>query len=194
VTSEELKSKTDQITELLKLRMEQQHSYHDRKENMAHAAMLISLAIAAWVLTADPWPPCWVPTLHFSEKEVAAIGLGVVWLFVHVWMRWQLRYRRVASRHVAAYLKVLSHWAQEPPKKEELQFHSPSYEPSVYRFIDLVFPCKKARVRSDEDLAGYPKTVIDAFEEVPTSALDGENITSYGSILVLFLIITRAFV
>ena len=57
------------LTDLLVIRMSQMHSYHDHKETMAHAAMLVTLALVGALLSATSWPPTWVPAFCKYPEE-----------------------------------------------------------------------------------------------------------------------------
>jgi len=94
--------RVERVTKLLELLIAQMVSYHNHKETMAHAALLVALAVSATVMSTSSWPPSWVPALSNSSKEVTVLGVTVIWLVIHVYMRWQLRNRRVAAQCVAS--------------------------------------------------------------------------------------------
>jgi hypothetical protein len=113
--------KVTRMIDFLNLRMSQMHSYHDHKENMAHAAVVVAIGLVGTVLGTQIWPPSWVHSLCVSSKAMASIGAVTVWLFIHVYMRWQLRNRRVAAIYVASLLKVLRDWVISPPTEVQLK-------------------------------------------------------------------------
>jgi small-conductance mechanosensitive channel len=183
------------MTDLLFARMSHVHSYHDHKETMAHAAILVTLALAAGVLSATPWPPQWVPTLRISSKAVAFVAVVALWLLIHIYMRWQLRKRRVAAVYYAAILKVLRTWATNPPSAKEL---TPWGEPpprvgKFDVFLDLMF-WPGSDLTSDEEITGYPTQLVKILRETKTGATTGEVIVTAGSLLIGVLIIVRGLI
>ncbi|MFC1544388.1 hypothetical protein ACFL4Y_03945, partial [Gemmatimonadota bacterium] len=63
-------SRQSPFAELLKVRLAQQHSYHDHKETMAHAALLVGLVLLSAILSTKDWPPQWVPDVVIPGKFV----------------------------------------------------------------------------------------------------------------------------
>ena len=62
------------MTDFLVQRVSRIESYHDHKEKMAHAALLVNLGLVYAVSTTS-WPPPWVPALHMPGKAVAFVGI-----------------------------------------------------------------------------------------------------------------------
>ena len=131
--TDDLESRIKRVTAFLEIRMSQMHSYHDHKETMAHAAMLVALAYVGAIISSVTWPPTWVPAVCVSTGYVAMAGAMTVWLFIHVYMRWQLRNRRVADLYVECLLKLLRRWADTPPSEAELKPHEQEDTPTSRR-------------------------------------------------------------
>ena len=182
------------ITDFLELRLSQMHSYHNHKETMAHAAILVALAFVGAVLSSSTWPPQWIPPLQVSSRGVAAVGVTMVWLVIHVYMRWQMRNRRVAALYVACLLKVLRRWADTPPSEEDLKPYQDTIPPThkIHFYVDLLIPWKWARVPSDEGMQGYPTAMVTEYLKTDTGALFAENLVSYGSIMLVLVLLVRA--
>ncbi len=189
---EEQRSK--RVTDFLVLCMSRMHSYHDHKETMAHAAMLVTLALAAAVLSTTPWPPQWVPAFPIPSKAVAFVGVAALWLFIHIYMRWQLRNRRVAAVYVAALLKVLRAWATSPPTADQLKpwDQSPTPVARIHVVLDFLIPWKGSNVTTDEGIKGYPTALVKELLRATTGATKGEAIVTYGSLLLGLLLVVRA--
>jgi hypothetical protein len=186
-------SRIKRVTAFLELRMSQMHSYHDHKETMAHAALLVALAYVGAILSTDPWPPSWVPAVSVSQGVVAMSGTIAVWLFIHVYMRWQLRNRRVAAQYVACLLQLLRSWANTPPSDDDLKpcEEKQAAGSKVNTWIDLFVPWEAARVLSDEGMGGYPTAMARAYRETATGALWAEKLVSYGSIVLGLILLAK---
>jgi hypothetical protein len=190
--TEELESRI-KLTALLESRMSQMHSYHDHKETMAHAAVVVVLAYVGGVISIQKWPPEWVPTICASRDSVALAGAMAVWLFIHVYLRWQLRNRRVAALYVACLLKVLRGWTFTPPSQEDLQPYAQtaSKRSSMHTWIDFLVPWPQARVPSDEGLEGYPTAMVEEYLRTKTGAVFAETLVTFGSILLGLILLAR---
>jgi hypothetical protein len=88
----------------------QMNSLHDHKENLAHAAMAVMAGLVGAILVMDDWPPDWLDYSYsyFCPKVVASIVFAILWLLIHVYMRWQLRQRRSAAIMYNAAIHRLS--------------------------------------------------------------------------------------
>jgi len=181
----------NRVSDLLKLRLDHIGRYHDHKETMAHAALLVALAMAGFVVTAANWPPTWLP------KWVAAVGLAVGWFLIHRYMHWQLGKRRAAAQLEACLHKTLQRWAVDPPSEnEELQPTTESVRrPSprcLWLVIDFVCPLKLVTVGLDDEEKAYPRAVVAELTQTPvTDAITAERLVSLASILLLVLVLVR---
>lgn len=179
----------DRVIKLLELRLDHMQGYHDHKETMAHAALLVALAVAGFVLTASDWPPKWVPAIYIPSKWVALLGLTIVWLMIHRYLRWQLRNRRGAAQLDACLMKILRKWAITQPSIDEIKPVTEAIPPPP-RFnllIDFIFPWEKATVAMDDGLKGYPKAVVEEYKKATTGALQAETLVSLASLILFAL-------
>jgi len=88
--------------------------YHNHKESMAHAGLVVQIAIFSWIMLNE-WPPKWVPPFgSISNKLVAIIGLSLIWVLLILYILWQLRNRKISARQVNDLIKAL---AVEPPSE-----------------------------------------------------------------------------
>lgn len=198
----------DQAKELLTLRMSQMHSYHDHKETMAHAALLVQLAIAGGMLAMEPWPPTWVPSSAWLPGKTLATAMVLIIAFlVHVYMRWQLQRRRAAALYVGTILKVLLQWGYRVPTDEELRpWPRPPSCPSVKvcfgrvwqvlkplldALLDSIVTWKSHRVFADEGLVDYPVGFVEELLKAETGAMQAERLVTYGSLLLMAIVLVR---
>ena len=181
--------RVDRVIKLLELRLDHMQGYHDHKETMAHAALLVALAVVGFVLTSSDWPPKWVPAIYIPSKWVALLGLTVVWLIIHWYLRWQLGRRRVAAQLDACLMNVLRGWATRQPSIDEIQPVPEGIPPpsKITLLIDFVFPWEKATVPIDDGLKGYPKAVVAEFGKTRTGAIKAERFVSLASLFLFAL-------
>jgi len=160
---------------------------------MAHAALVVALGYVGAVISIDIWPPNWIPNTCAARETIAMLGAMIGWLIIHVYMRWQLRNRRVAALYVASLLKVLRHWSQTPPTEDDLKPHNESNSPSSTgsNWLDFFITTKSARISTDEGLEGYPKAMVKEYLETKTGALFAETLVTWGSIFLGLILLVR---
>jgi hypothetical protein len=185
--------RVNRVKQLLELRMSQMQSYHNHKETMAHAALLVALAVSGAVISASSWPPSWVPSLSISNKVVTILIVTGIWLLIHVYMRWQLRNRRLAAQYVACLLKVLRDWAITPPTEEDLKPYMDTMTggSKFISFVDFFVPLKSTAIPLVEGLQGYPAAMVAEYFRTTSDAFWAERLVSYGSVFLWFLILAR---
>lgn len=126
-----LEVKTDRAKHFLEILLNQQEIYHNHKETMAHAGVLVQIAIAAGILTKEDWPPVWLD-YNYYPAVFTTVGIILIWLLVHIFIRWQLRNRRGAALMYAAILRTLRFWVHTDPIEEDLKPYTPANKrPSV---------------------------------------------------------------
>ncbi len=187
---DQLQSRISRVTAFLEIRMAQMLSYHDHKETMAHATMLVALAYVGAVFKSDPWPPEWIPE---SARILASIAALAVWMLIHVTMRWHLQNRRVAAHYMECLLKTLRQWADEPPSDLAMKPYSEKVlSPRKFdNAINLVVPWRYAKVPADEGISGYPQAMADLYLEGYKGDLLAEYLLSYGSIALGVILLIR---
>jgi len=182
-------------------------TYHSHKETMAHAGLLVMLALLGGVLTANQWPPAWVPTLSLSPRCVAFFGLAFTWFLLHIYVRSQLRYKRAAAITQAAAFRALAEWVAREPSGDDVQRYAPEKEQStstgavsarkarLLDYLDYVFPFPRASLHYDFGEKNFPKWLGDALkkqEEDRTGAIKGEWLVTIGSFFILLVTAARA--
>lgn len=179
-------------------------SYHNHKESMAYAGLLAVLALAVGILSLDQWPPYWVPSLHvsLSSRTVTFIAFTCLWLLGHIYIRWQLRYRRWAAITQGGALRALAEWVTRNPRPSDLHpYPKPSTRQSrlvaiLSTVADFIVPFPRATLHEDVGKEYYPfwlgKAVRDQ-ENDRTGATKGEWFLTLVSFLVLVLVWVRTF-
>jgi len=195
-------------TEFLTLRMEHMHSYHDHKENMAHAALLLNLGFVGAMVSSNEPTPGWIGN-DLCCRILAMFAVLSIWFLIHSYMRWQLRNRRIAANYYNAFLRVLRHWAAHPPSAISVHGEPPKYEPrpeeipflgqsesaAKVSWIDRhIFPRETGPIFGDEGSRGYPTVIVSTIEAVRTGAIKAERLVSGGGILLGVLLLVRLIV
>jgi hypothetical protein len=122
----------------------QMNSFHDHKENLAHAAMAVMAGLVGTVLLTDHWPPDWLDYSYsyFCPKVAAYIIFTILWGLIHVYMRWQLRQRRSAAIMYNAAIYRLSEWVGRKPTPADFKPYIPPPPKRFWFCLDhlWVFP------------------------------------------------------
>jgi len=131
--------------EFIKLTLPMRAVYHNHKEIMAHACAALEIGILAWVMTKDGWK-----LLQTNEGFACFV---ILWILIHLYLRWELRNRRVASIVITSRLDYLQEWSNGVEHKK----HNPKQQ-KIYWFVcglifDFLIPCfsgtyPKKRVRN----------------------------------------------
>jgi len=191
--------------------------YHAHKETMAHSGLLVMLALLGGVISATPWPPRWVPhqlripllSIVLSQRWVTFIGLLLLWLSLHIYIRWQLGYKREAAIIQAGAERALAEWVAREPRDSDLGKYSPKegrYTCALWKTIlDLVvIPFPRATIVLYKN---FPKWLGDAIEQeeqdwknwkkkkktVINFISKGESLEWAGSCVIFFVMILRTF-
>jgi hypothetical protein len=95
-------------------------SYHNHKENLAHASIAVMGGLAGAILIRDSWPPALKIYSFFCPQLVASIVFIILWGLIHVYMRWQLRNRRSAAIMFNVAIRKLAEWVEKGPTRDDL--------------------------------------------------------------------------
>ncbi|MGA2092348.1 MAG: hypothetical protein ABSH16_02930 [Sedimentisphaerales bacterium] len=188
---------------LLELMVSQTETYHNHKETMAHAGVLVQIALVAGLLSYNsPWPPTWVPTvtIYVSQQLFAALAFISIWLLIHVFVRWQLRNRRWAALSNAALVRTLQKWANTPPTCEELAPYKSQNTKKHSRLLiyldSYLLPVSSALLHEDVAKENYPLDLVTEWkkqEKEGTGAFRAEWLLWLGSVLMLVLGLVRIY-
>lgn len=154
-------------------------AYHNHKETMAHAGLLLLVAIFGYVMTAEQWPPCWV-----DSDLIFFIGISLVLTLVYMFIRWQLIHRRSAAIKFAALERILLKDINIPNKTTLDEYEK--------KFSDLFIPRKNVYIDDNiEYLDNQIKGAIEQQIKNGTDAVKSEKILCTGSVLMILLISWR---
>jgi len=201
----DLPARRKRTTSFLELLLAQYETYHNHKENMAHAGFLLQLGALVAAITANEIPPPWMNSL-LCPKMLTTAALVATWFMTNLFIRWQLRNRRFAALLFAAILATLRDWAVNEPSDEELQpekSNKPSSEKPCWSnlvlsrilvLIDYLLPLPSTMLHSDVPLLKYPKGLNNRFKEqqqVGTGAIKSECFLFIAGAVLLALAIVR---
>ena len=157
-------------------------AYHTHKETSAYAIFLVETGLFSALVTTktiseflDRGAPIWALLLY----------IVCIWLLLHVFMRWQLRNRRIAALQVGTLISALLDSLQSPPPATSKSQRKPRYD---YLYLDFIIPCPDATFMGDVELSCYPQWFRERYlaqQSKGTGASFGEKFPTYGSILML---------
>jgi hypothetical protein len=78
------------------------NSYHQHKELMGHAAVLVEGSLFVVLMSGDNW------RIVHEGGWVSSVVVTSLFLIIHVYMRWELRYRRLAADQLGGLRKALA--------------------------------------------------------------------------------------
>lgn len=138
-------------------------SYHNHKENMAHAAMAAQVALTIAVMTWDKWPPeCWN-----VQGVLLRLGIWLLWIALYLYTGWEMVLRRWSAT-VGVAIEVC---ASKLSKIESLENYEKSEVNQVGRIYELIsfllwlpWTCDCFDVKPKE--RKYPQQLLDEIENV----------------------------
>ena len=163
-------------------------SYHHHKEQMAYIIFPIEAAWLTAMMTIN-----WCGLSAIPSGQAMLIGIvSAFWLILHLFMRWQLRLRRLAALQVGALVAVilenLNTSSPEGTKKSNSENTSGRQQRWAWlcTCADFLIPFTRARIPSD---VSYPKWFQDKIESQHTGAVFDEHLVTWGSWLILAIMI-----
>lgn len=183
----------ENFTKLLDTLYAKSASYHDFKEKMAHAGIAVQLAITSALISKKISDPIW--TNIFDNTQLITSTYIIIWILLHIFVRWQLRKKRAAAIELATYQKALLRWAYSSPTKDDLKLYPKktnniSFTKMLYDCIDYISPIPFALVSIDITKEGYPIGIVKIWEEQEkkgTGAYISEVIICIFSYLMLLI-------
>jgi len=105
-------------TENLRALLAFKGQYHNHKENMAHAAMLLQIGFFAAMIKIEACLPEWLNFLRICESELVGyvlvfVGYLVIWGIITWYMEWQFRLRKIAASQVDELIKAIKVKSEE---------------------------------------------------------------------------------
>jgi hypothetical protein len=170
----------------------QMNSYHDHKENLAHAAMAVLAGLVGSILVMDDWPPVWLDYSYFCPKAIAAIVFFILWLLIHVYMRWQLRQRRSAAIMYNAAIHRLSEWVGRKPTPDDFKPYNPAPSKRSWFYLDHLWVVPKGILIAD-NAKYYPDWLMFLFQQErdKMQGIPAEKILTSASIFLGVLVLVR---
>jgi hypothetical protein len=133
-------------------------AYRDNKETMAFAGLAIFLGAVATALTSRDWPP----TFAKERPWLIVLAFSILWVFIAVYLRYQLRRRRWAAIRVAGCDWLLAEWLPESPHamaNEDSRPAKPAKPGPLILLVDIIWPLKSAVTAVDPNLRVYPDEI-----------------------------------
>lgn len=129
------------------------NSYHNHKETMAHAGLLVMIAVVGGIASLETWPPKWMSALalklNLDPHTIGIVAVVSFWVILHLYIRWQLRQRRWAAITYNGAVRAAAEWLSRNPIVNDL-VPRPSESPglgsrlltAILTAVDvLLFPC-----------------------------------------------------
>lgn len=133
INCEEYRRKLERTEKYLYDFLNAYRTYHNHKERMAYVSFVVYLGFFASALLAGTWP--FHHEISISDN-ITIIIITAIWLFALVFLKWQLRLRRIAAIYVAAAQEVLASFLSELPLKSML-------EPNIRNGDEINYSCVK---------------------------------------------------
>jgi len=181
--------------DVLQLKFDHSLTLRNHYETMANFGATVQTGLFAGIFVWNiPCPP---------TRTVVAIFFGILWLLIHVVIRWQLRNRRFETLQYNALDSALRKWANEHPTNIKLKPSTNNTMSLCSRLksksswlvvLDLLLPYlllspSRIKTESEKLKGGYPQELVcewDKYEEgwvIPI--LHAEFMYCFGSFLML---------
>lgn len=168
-------------------------AYRDNKETMAFAGLAIFLGAVATALTSRDWPPDFAQ----GRQWLIIATFSLLWIFVAVYLRYQLRRRRWAAIRVAGCDWLLAELLPESPRALANEPENPERPPKPHWFalcVDLIWPLKNSVTPVNAELRVYPHQIERAYilaGQRGTEALIHERIIHFAGWIGYAAVIVR---
>ncbi len=177
-----------------------QDVYHHHKEQMAYIGFLIQTAFFTAIMTIN-WNQNDADTSSLTPVMMLAFVVPF-WIFIHVFIRWQLRLRRLAAIKSATILRVIlknldvNNKEIERNENHTKQQNNTDCSKSCWLSIvdRFLWPVSSSLVESDIKIAEYPNWFQKEFNSrltEGTGAHAGEILVTCGSWIILIGMIVK---
>ena len=125
--------------------------YHNHKENMANSGLVVQIGLFAAISSSEIWPPAWMVPIPIAYVGILAppqqawAVYSVLWLAIHLFVRWQLNNRSIAALYVKCSHEELLTWLHTEPSDEDL---APYKKHELHRSDDTIEGDQEERMRS----------------------------------------------
>ena len=187
---DELLSRADRLANYL---LERYVAYHDQRENIAHAGLLLQVTFFAGIMVIDDWPPLWAAN---GSKLITFIMVFVIWSLAHTFIRWNGHHMRWAALQHGATLRLVRKWTLVPPSIEDLKPGTIDIKPPPFFdvLLDFIFPWPRSYIIPDVGDIGYPVSFLYALaeqKEIGTRAVRLEWFFTLTSFILFLPIVIR---
>jgi len=79
--------------------------YHNHKETMAHAGVLLQVGLFSAIMKG--WLPGLKGSVEIPTRIMAGIVFVLIWLLIYTYIRWQLFNRELAAKQINEMIKAL---------------------------------------------------------------------------------------
>jgi len=175
-------------------------NYYNHKETRAHACLVLQMAIYAWIMTENGW---------IVIRDMCLLMFIILWFIPYLYVRWELRKRRLSAIRVRAIKRALGEWVTNPPVAEKSK--SPGTTHRCYLFwifLDYIFPlplfllkwpfpadymmnCTLPEGEADKYPAPLSKAIQDVAKEKDKKEHFLEYFVSFPSFLIWFIVFYR---
>jgi len=167
--------------------------YHNHKETMAHACVVLEIALFGWIMSKDEWAI--VIDIGWIKFLLVLIG---IWLPLHLYMRWELRNRRWSAIQDIGIRVFLARCVTKPKIQDFQPFEEKIQYPDCYCFsklIDHVIPFFRGGLQAENSAHGYPIALVKALRNAARdknwSLYFGEWLPSFLSLFLLGILLVR---
>lgn len=180
-------------------------AYHTHKEKMAHAGLLVMLALCGGIISVDQWPPKWIQELYQKthSQYISFLSFFLLWFLLHVYIRWQLINRRIAAFIQMTAYKALSKWVccYSYPRIDDLgytKYKNNNQKQCCYcliNLLDYIIPTHCVNLQQIHQSYNLPKWLSDQVDEEIKNfdPIPGEWLVSLGSFVILIIVAFRSF-
>jgi len=139
-------------------------SYRDNKESMAYVGLTLFTGAVATALASKDWPPAFAA----NRPWLIILAFTLLWFFVILYLRYQLRRRRWAALRVAGCEWLLAEWLPDSPNAMAKGGVAPSRETQrvslLVKIVDHILPLSHSvAVIKPEVPPVYPAEIEDAW-------------------------------
>lgn len=175
------------------------NSYHDHKETMAHAGLLVMIAVVGGIASLETWPPKWMSALklYLDPHTIGIVAAVSFWVILHLYIRWQLRQRRWAAIAYNGAVRAAAQWLLRDPIVDDLvpcPSKSPSLGSRLLTAVDFLVPCPWAPLQDvwSEYCPSWLAAAVQAERGGSAlGAVKAECLVTLGSYFLLAVILAR---
>jgi len=186
-----LTAEQEEVEKYFKVIPDRMLHYHEHKEKMTHAGLLVLLAFATAIGGLVEWPPLWVPDLGISKRLIGMMTVLGIWLPINAYIRQQHRMSRMAGRYIDVTLGLLREWAFKKPEPDDLRLHQDEariHHLTPSGIVDLfLFPIENVQLIASDGVKWYPSIFVDRL-------LTARIVGRYGSGLLIGVLSTISLV